>query len=380
MEVKLSSPAILLVVVATVFAQPAAPGAPVAQPAPPAAPADKPAIKAEIDPRANAFAAAIEKSLPAVVKIYGAGVGARVAHFGTGVLISADGHILTLYSAMLTEDLPNGIQPKVVLADGREFKARVHFRSRALEAAIIKIEAADLPHLVPGDSDKIRPGHWTLLVGNAFNLASGNEAPSVNLGVLSAVVDKLDASVRIGAGEYRYQGRAFITDANNNPGSYGGPMLTLEGEWIGLAGRIVASNLTNTQINYGVPINDLKEFITAGLAEKALKPDSDFKPTGRGPVKPVVAGYHGIHLFNQGGQLPPPFVDRMDRKSPAKAAGLREDDLIRYVNGTLVQTIEQFQAAMAKLPAGADVKLTLERGREKKDGVVVEFKLAEAPK
>jgi serine protease Do len=337
---------------------------------------------AERDVRANAFAGVIDKALPAVVKIYGAGAGSRVAHFGTGVLVSAEGHILTLYSAMLTEDLASGIQPKVVLADGREFKARVHFRSRALEAAMIKIEAAGLPYLTPADSDKVRPGHWMVMIGNAFNLAGGNESPSVNLGVLSAVVDKLDASVRIGAGDYRYQGRAFITDANNNPGSYGGPMLTIAGEWVGLTGRIVASNLTNTQINYGVPINDLKEFLAAGLARKTPAPDSDFKPSGKPAVRPVVAGYHGIHLFADGGQLAKPFVDRLERRSPAREAGLRADDLIVYVDATLVQTVEQFRTAMSRLPAGADVVLTVERGRDPaaKQTLKVGFKLGEAPK
>jgi serine protease Do len=346
----------------------------------PAAPVAPPAAAKSADARADAFTPIIEKALPAVVKIYGAGAGTRVVHYGTGVIVSAQGHILTLFSAMLTEDLASGIQPKVVLADGREFKARLHFRSRALEAAMIKIDAADLPFLAPADSDKVRPGHWLLLLGNAFNLASGNEAPSANLGVVSAVVDKLDASVRIGAGEYRYQGRAFITDANNNPGSYGGPMLTISGEWVGLTGRIVSSNLTNTQINYGVPINELKEFLTAGLAQKTPAPDSDFKPSAKTAVKPVIAGYHGIHLFNLAGQLPQPYVERLERRSPAKSAGLREDDLIRYVNGTLVQTIEQFQTAMSRLPAGTEVVLTVERGREKKEDVKVTFKLGEAPK
>lgn len=342
-----------------------------------AAAAAAPPAPADAD---NPFGPAVGKVMPAVVKIYGAAVGTRVSPFGTGILVSPDGHVLTIYSAMLAEDLERGVQPRVTLADGRTFKARMHFKSRDLEAAVLKIDAKDLPHLTPGDSDKARVGHWVMLIGNAFNLAAGDEAPSVNLGVLSAVVDKLDASVRVGTGEYRFKGRAFLTDANNNPGSYGGPMLTAEGEWIGVTGRIVASNATNTQINYAVPVNDLKEFLAAALAHKEPDPLSDFKPTPKGPAKPTVPGYHGIVLFEQGGQLPPPFVDRVDRRSPAKAAGLRGDDLIQYVNGRLVQTCAQFREVMETLPPGTDVKMTVLRGRDTKTPVEITFKLEEPRK
>jgi S1-C subfamily serine protease len=184
----------------------------------------------------------------------------------------------------------------------------------------------------------------------------------------------------VGAGDYRYKGKAFITDANNNPGSYGGPILNASGDWVGLTGRIVSSNATNTQINYGVPVNELKDFLAVALARKEAAPDEDFVRPTKGPVKAVVAGYHGIHLFDQGGQLPPPFVDRLDRKSPAKAAGLREDDLIQYVNGKLVQTCPQFEAAMAALPAGAEVRLTALRGRQTKTPTEIVFKLEEPKK
>jgi len=331
------------------------------------------------EPEDNAFGPGIRKVLPSVVKIYGVGAGARVSPFGTGVVVSKQGHILTLYSAMLMEDLAAGVQPKVVLADGSSYNARMHLKSRELEVAVIKLEATegvDLAFLTPGDSDKVKPGHWVMLVGNAFNLAAGPETPSVNLGVLSAVVPHLDASVRIGAGEYRYKGKAFVTDANNNPGSYGGPMITPAGEWIGLVGRIVASNATNTQINYGVPINELKEFLAAALEAKKSEPDSDWKPAAKVAVKPVKPGYHGIHLFDQGGQLPPPFVDRLERRSPAKPAGLKPDDLVQYVNGKLVQTCKQFHEAVAAIGPGAEVKLTVLRGKDK-TAVEVVFKMTE---
>jgi serine protease Do len=362
-------------------------------------PAADEAVKAEPPaplsaPRAEAdetgpFGPAVKKVLPAIVRIQGVGAGQRIGGFGTGITISPEGHILTVYSAILTDDPERGVQPKVTLADGRVVPARMHFRSRDLEAAIIKIDpkdipggppAAGLPHLAPGDSDALRPGHWLMLVGNVFNLAQGDEAPSVNLGVLSAVVPHLEASGRIGAGEVRYKGKAFITDANNNPGGYGGAAFTPEGDWVGLTGRIVTGTATNTQINYVVPVNELKEFIAAGLARKPGAGDIDFKPATRAVEKPVVAGYHGIHLFRQAGQLPAPYVERLDRKSPAKAAGLREDDLIQYVNGKLVQTCDQFDAVIGKVPAGAEVKLGVVRGRDKKEEKEFTFTLQEAKK
>lgn len=358
--------ALLLLLSAPLSADPAKPA-----PVPPAAPA-------EADD--NPFGPAVQKALPSVVKIYGIGAGARISPFGTGVIVSPDGHILTIYSAILAEDLARGIQPKVTLADGRVLPARMILKSREVESAVLKIDAKDLPYLKPGDSDSVKPGHWLMIIGNAFNLAAGDEAPSVNLGVLSAVVDKLDASARVGAGQYNYKGKAFITDANNNPGSYGGPIISATGEWVGLTGRIVAGNATNTQINYGLPINELKDFLAAALAKRQPAPDEDYVRPSKGPAKAVVAGYHGIHLFDQGGQLPPPFVDRVDRKSPAKAAGLQGDDLIQYVNGKLVQTCAQFESAMAALPAGAEVKLNILRGREAKTPMEIVFKLEEPKK
>lgn len=359
----------------------AAHAAPAPAPGAAPAPAAKPAAAPPDDEPDNLFGPVVEKVFPAVVRIHGIAAGSRISPHGTGILISGEGHILTIWTAMLSEDADRGILPKVILADGREVRARNWLRCPDLDAAVLKLEGEhkDLPHLKPGSTAGLKRGDWLLMIGNAFNLAAFEERPGVNLGVLSALVDKLDAGVRVGAEGWRYKGRALITDANNNPGGFGGPILTAEGEWVGLTGRIVAGKTTNTQINYGVPVDDLRPFLAEALARTKASPREEWSPPVGATAKPVVAGYHGIHLFRRAGQVPQPFVDRLDRRSPARKAGLLPDDLVEYVDGKLVQTADQFEAAMAAIPAGREVALTVKRGRAAAP-VVVKFKLDEPPK
>ncbi len=326
----------------------------------------------------GAFDRAIEVVLPRTVKLYGLKVG-RQAGYGTGVVVSKDGLVLTVFSLLI-----DARQLRAVTSDGTRYGADVVHRDPQRQLALIRLKPLDeegrqptaisFPHFDipcnssgsgssnpqdPGSCDRLlRPGDWVLTAGNPFKVAEGAEPVSIAHGVFSART-RLDA--RRGVREFRYQGDVLVIDAiTSNPGAPGSAVVNLDGEFVGMIGRVVTSNLTHTHFNYAIPRDVLSDYLLeATQSEPATVAEA--VPTTEGGGNTMLGA--GIRVTRTGYRRIPPFVERVRRGSPALHAGVRKDDLILSVNGRSVADVEAYDDRMGKAAPNEPIDLVIRRGR-----------------
>lgn len=331
------------------------------------------------------FDQAIDAALARVVKLYGVSVGTQVG-YGSGVLVSEDGLVVTVFSIVI-----DAARPRVVTADGTTFGAEVVARDARRQLALLQLRHADgsdamigpLPYFetrcaiseseseVDLGGDKVepcltrllQPGDWVLAAGNAFQVAVGAEPVSLTHGVFSART-RLDARRRVK--DFPYRGDVLVIDAiTSNPGAPGGAVVNLHGEFVGLIGREVISNLTHTHFNYAIPRDVVAEFVQefctareAGEAASLARLDTLI---GRDTDEPKADP--GIRLTRTGYKRLPPMVERVQWGSPAETAGVRKDDLILSVNGRNVADVEAYEDRMSRIEANEPIDLVVQRGR-----------------
>ena len=336
------------------------------------------------------FRAVADEVNSKLVKLFGSGGFRGVANYGTGIVVSPDGHILTAASALLdTSDLI------VHLADGRRMRAAVVVTEPELDAALVRIKVEgkkpdeppglDLPYFDFADAAKrpmAAPGDWVLGFGNQFEFAMRDEAVSVQRGVVSAVA-KL--SGRRGIFDFPYKGEVYVVDQiTNNPGGAGGALTDRKGRLLGVIGRDIKNVLTETMMNYAIPVGakvevkDGDKTVTLSLPEfvdKAMK--GQYKPAKREAVAAGPGGYHGIVFVPNVVDRTPPYVEGVRPGSPAAKAGLRPDDLVSFIDGEPVYSVKGFADAMKKTRPGATVRLEVRRGDKLQ---AVEVTLEEHPK
>jgi serine protease Do len=302
------------------------------------------------------FAKAAELAQQRTVKVYGGGV-RRVIGYGTGIIVSPNGEILVAQGAQLS-----AASLRVTLANGQTYPAQVARRSAPLQAAILKIEASTPDYFDLSKPSEVGPGDWILAVSNAFKVAEGTEPLSLNVGVFAL---RTQLQGRRGVQDVPYVGDLILLDAiTSNPGAAGGAVVDDEGKLVGMIGRLIEDTGTNTRINYAAPVDRLAKFV-AGVEESALAdngtPDANAtagSPNGSPSNRPVDLG---IRLFRLGGRKGAAYVDRVLPNSPAAVAGVRPDDLILAVNGQTIRTSDEYQKAIAALPAGSDPVLDVKR-------------------
>ena len=183
----------------------------------------------------------------------------EVQGFGSGVIISADGYIVT--NNHVIEDAKS---VDVTLNDRRTYTAEVVGRDPSSDLALLKVKAENLPYIKYGDSNQLKIGEWVLAVGNPFNLTS-----SVTAGIVSAK----GRSLGLNEGDYRIE--SFIqTDAALNMGNSGGALVDTNGSLVGITSAILSPSGAYAGNSFAIPvsivkkvIDDLKEF---GQVQRAL--------------------------------------------------------------------------------------------------------------
>ncbi|MGE5172383.1 MAG: Do family serine endopeptidase [Betaproteobacteria bacterium] len=264
---------------------------------------------------------------------------------GSGFIISRDGYILTNNHVV---DMAKDI--KVALADGRVFEARLVGKSKEIDIALIKVDAADLPAVALGDSDKLEVGDWVVAIGNPFGLSQ-----TVTAGIVSA------KGRVIGVGPYD---DLIQTDAAINPGNSGGPLFNTKGEVVGINTVIIAAG---QNLGFAIPITMVREVLPS-IKEKG-RPDMGWLGVSAQAVTPDLAAALG--LSEPIGAL----VNGVDKRGPADRAGLQRGDVIMELDGRKILDPSELPRMVAFGHIGKAVTLKIIRkGKPMEISAVIELK------
>lgn len=267
-----------------------------------------------------------------------------VVGYGSGVIISSDGYIITNNHV-----IDNSDKISVTLNDNRTFNAKLIGTDPTTDIALLKIDAKELPTIPFGDSDKLRLGEWVLAVGNPFNLTG-----TVTAGIVSA---KSRTTAKTAAGGLKAE--AFIqTDAAVNSGNSGGALVNASGELIGINTMIYSQTGNYAGYSFAVPINmaakvveDIKKF---GTVQRAL-----LGIAGR-DVDADLVKQEGLKV-NKGF-----YVGEFAEISAALAAGIEKGDVLVAINGHAIDDFGQLQEQIARYRPGDVVSVKVNRKGEEK--------------
>jgi serine protease Do len=255
---------------------------------------------------------------------------------GSGVILSADGYILTNHHV-----IDGASQVKVDLADRRTFDAKVIGSDAASDLAVLKINAASLPVVRVGNSDRVRVGDVVLAVGNPLGVGQ-----TVTMGIISAKGRATGASD--GSFEDFLQ-----TDAPINQGNSGGALVNTQGELVGINSQILTPSGGNIGIGFAIPAgmaqNVMQQLIKNGVVHRAMLGVT---------VQPMTSDLaRTFGLSDVRGAL----VASVQPDGPAAKAGLQRGDVILDVNGTPVTDSNSLRNNVASLSPGSRASLTILR-------------------
>lgn len=289
-----------------------------------------------------------------VVKIYGAGGVAGLESYQTGVLVSPEGHVLTSWSTVLDAD-----SVVVVTTQGQRVDATLVGVDPALEIAVLKADLTDMPFFSLKEAVEAELGSRVLAVTNLFGIATGNEAPSVQKG---SVLAKSDLKERRGRSGVVYQGPIYVVDAmTNNPGAAGGALTDWNGNLVGLVGKELRDQQTNTWLNYAIPISQLKDSVAALVAGKSLAKVDTTEKMVDNPHELVALG---IILVPDVLVKTPAYVDRVTPASAADRVGIQPDDLIIMVGNQRIDSQSKLRSLLGTLSRDDALSIMIQRGTE----------------
>jgi serine protease Do len=322
----------------------------------------------------NSYSSVVKKVTPSVVNIYstktlkaprfqqyfndpflgqlfgGGGGGGRgnqrkltEESLGSGVIVTADGYILTNNHVVDGADR-DGVE--VALANGKQkFTAKVIGTDPQTDIAVLKVDAKDLPAIAIADSDKLEVGDVVLAVGNPFGVGQ-----SVSMGIVSG----------LGRGGFNITDyEDFIqTDAAINPGNSGGALVDAEGRLVGINQSILSRSGANAGVGFAVPINMARSVMDQLVESGTVK--RGFLGVMIQAVTPELA--QAFKLSDTSGAL----VGGVSPNTPAEKAGIKEGDVITQVNGKKATDSQHARLLISQNAPGAKVELTIVRdGKER---------------
>jgi len=266
----------------------------------------------------------------------------QASSLGSGVLVSADGYVLTNAHVLRGGGTQMPIAVKVILSDKRERDARVVGIDDETDLAVVKVEGTGLTPITWGDSSQLRVAEWVMAIGNPFQLSQ-----TVTMGIVSAV-----GRANLGLANYE----DFIqTDAAINRGNSGGALINTRGELVGINTAIFSETGGYQGIGFAVPSN---------LARRVMDDLVRYGTVRRGSIGYVrfenlteeVAAELGVRAERGA------FVWEMYEDSAAWQAGLRPGDLVVSFNGQPVSDQGEVTRFIADAQAGTTVRLGVQRG------------------
>jgi serine protease Do len=272
-----------------------------------------------------------------------------VLGFGSGVIISEQGHIVTNNHVIEGSD-----EILVVLNDKREFTAELIGTDPTTDIALLKIRETGLTSLSFGDSDALRLGEWVLAIGNPYNLTS-----TVTAGIVSAKARNINI---LRSQEFSIE--SFIqTDAAVNPGNSGGALINTKGQLVGINTAIASRTGAFTGYSFAVPVS---------IVEKVVKDLMEYGAVQRAilgvtiqDVTAELAADHGIK------EIEGVYVNGVREDGAARAAGIRTGDVILSIDGVRVNSGAELQEQVSKYRPGEQVRVILRRNGDVKQFDVV---------
>ena len=269
---------------------------------------------------------------------------------GSGVIVSADGYILTNNHVIDQVDTIT-----VQLINEKVLPAKVVGSDPRTDVAVLKVDAENLPYMRFGDSDELQVGEMVLAIGSPLGAAL---AHTVTQGIVSAK-GRSDLNILGGQGFENF----IQTDAAINRGNSGGPLVNMRGELVGINTAIASQSGGFLGIGFAVPSN-----MARNVMESIIE-------TGR-----VVRGFVGIQFqpvdesLARALDLPQArgiIVTEVVDDSPASEAGIQSEDVILQFNGRNIQSPSDFRRRVAEKMPGTEITLTINRDGEEQDVTVV---------
>lgn len=310
------------------------------------------------DPQQASFSRTFADARRKVVKIFGAGGAQRLEGYQSGLLVSGEGHVLTIWSYVL-----DGETASVVLDDGRRFEAELLGADPRTGIAVLTFphEGEPLPHFRLADAVGAQPGDRILALSNIYRVASGSEPVSVQQGLISAVTP---LRARRGASPVQFRGNVYLLDAiTSNPGAAGGAVVDTSGRLVGMVGRELRSTTTDAWLNYALPVDAFRESLAAILEGRfVVQPNEDH--TVPEPEQPWTLDALGIVLVPDILANTPPFIDALRPGTPAASADIRPDDLLVLIDGQLTASCRAVRDVLVLKDIYEPLNLTLLRSGE----------------
>ena len=261
--------------------------------------------------------------------------------YGSGVVISPDGYIVTNNHVV-----EGASKIEVTFNDKHKRSATIIGNDPSTDLALIKVDAKDLEYLTFADSDEVKVGEWVLAVGNPFNLTS-----TVTAGIVSAKARNINI---LGDGSTI---ESFIqTDAAINPGNSGGALVDMDGDLIGINAAIASRTGSYEGYSFAIPSNIVKkvveDFLQYGALQRAYLGISIVEITEELAEAKGIKEMSGIYIMD------------VNERGGAKAAGLKEGDILLSVNNISVNSNSQLVGVIGQYRPGDKVTVKIQRNGE----------------
>ncbi len=262
--------------------------------------------------------------------------------FGSGVVISPNGYIVT------NNHVVDGADKIIVTFNNKQqMVAKIIGTSPSTDLALIKVDAKDLPYLTYGNSDNLKVGQWVLAVGNPFNLTS-----TVTAGIISSIA----RDIHILGGKTAIE--SYIqTDAAVNPGNSGGALVNTAGQLIGINAAIASQTGAYEGYSFAIPVN---------LVRKVVNDLMNYGQIQRAylgvQIQNIDAGFaKKMNLHDLNGV----YVAGVVEDGGAYKAGIKKGDIITAINDHPVKDLSELLGILGQYSPGKIINVSFLRDRKK---------------
>lgn len=284
---------------------------------------------------------------------------------GSGVLITADGYIVT------NNHVVNGADELMVtLTNKKSYKAKVIGTDPSSDLAVIKIDAEKLPYIVYGNSDEIKLGQWVLAIGYPLNL---------DVTITAGIISAKNRNININGRQSDRPVETFLqTDAAVNQGNSGGALVNTTGELVGINSAIASPTGSYAGYSYAIPVNIVKKIVTDivkfGKVQRAylgISYPKDDLPESE--IKKIDDEFH----FKTN-EIEGVLVTDVLEGGAAKAAGMKKGDIIIKLNGVAIKSSPELQEQIAKYKPTDKISVQFKRdGKEMSVNAVLRAKVGD---